>query len=267
MEKHEIDNNGRPILKGSPKKLPAGLGWGVLLASGQNPEPGDTVQVTTRRGKQWLPVLVREFPSGVWSTEDTQAQAGTTRERLENRAERRGEWAESREQKRDAAWAESRSAADLIPIGQPILAGHHSENRHRKDIKRIDNKGLEGLEHHRMVERHNQAANTINLQLREAIFDDDENAVEQLQARISLREAKKNRIKAINAYARKHGTTEGFDLTPEELEDLKRSAKGGHDPNRGYPAYALTGLGGKIRRDKERLAHILECRSTIQGPC
>lgn len=264
MDQHDSE---RPILQGRPKKLPAGLGWGVILASGQNPEPGDTIQVTTRKGKQWLSALVREYSSDVWSTEDTQAQAGTTRERLENRAERRGEWAEIREQKRDAAWAESRRVADLIPIGQPILAGHHSENRHRKDIKRIDMKGLEGLEHHLMVERHDQAANTINRQLRESIFVDDEDAVEQLQARISLREARRNRIKAINAYARKHGTTEGFDLTREEIEDLKRSAKGGHDPNRGYPAYALSGLGGKIRRDKRRLARILGYWSTIQGPC
>jgi Domain of unknown function (DUF3560) len=32
----------------------------------------------------------------------------------------------------------ARERLELIPLGQPILVGHHSEKRHRRDLKRID---------------------------------------------------------------------------------------------------------------------------------
>ena len=38
----------------------------------------------------------------------------------------------------ETAWQQARSVADMIPPGQPILVGHHSEARHRRDLARID---------------------------------------------------------------------------------------------------------------------------------
>lgn len=38
----------------------------------------------------------------------------------------------------DAAYGQSRQLADMIPMGQPVLVGHHSEGRHRRDLARID---------------------------------------------------------------------------------------------------------------------------------
>ena len=32
----------------------------------------------------------------------------------------------------------ARERLEMIPLGQPILVGHHSEKRHRRDLKRID---------------------------------------------------------------------------------------------------------------------------------
>jgi hypothetical protein len=37
----------------------------------------------------------------------------------------------------DAEWEKGRRIADMIPLGQPILVGHHSEGRHRRDLGRI----------------------------------------------------------------------------------------------------------------------------------
>ena len=111
-----LGSNGRPILQGSPKKLPAGRGWGVLAGPGG--QPGDTVQVTTRRGKTWQAILAEEVQYGVWATEDTEERLGSTRERLENRADKREDWAEGRHEKGEKAWEESRKAIDGIPLGQ-----------------------------------------------------------------------------------------------------------------------------------------------------
>jgi len=59
-------------------------------------------------------------------------------ERAEERAERFGEYKQNRD--RDAAQAHAlvESICDHIPLGQPILVGHHSEARARRDAGRIE---------------------------------------------------------------------------------------------------------------------------------
>ncbi|HLW00065.1 MAG TPA: DUF3560 domain-containing protein [Ktedonobacterales bacterium] len=52
-------------------------------------------------------------------------------ERLEERAERHSAEATRR-------YEASNHIAEGIPLGQPILVGHHSERRHRRDLARID---------------------------------------------------------------------------------------------------------------------------------
>jgi Domain of unknown function (DUF3560) len=42
----------------------------------------------------------------------------------------------------------ARERLDVIPLAQPILVGHHSEKRHRKDLTHIDEHFAEAKEHH-----------------------------------------------------------------------------------------------------------------------
>lgn len=62
---------------------------------------------------------------------------------LVDRAEERGERFEGYSDKRKADYEQAHKAvkqiADGIPPGQPILVGHHSERRARKDAERIEN--------------------------------------------------------------------------------------------------------------------------------
>ena len=58
-------------------------------------------------------------------------------ERAEERAERFGEYSENRGKEAQAARDAASRIADAIPFGQPILVGHHSERRARKDAQRI----------------------------------------------------------------------------------------------------------------------------------
>lgn len=60
-------------------------------------------------------------------------------DRAEERAERFGEYSEKRLQDAEAAKNAVSDIADNIPMGQPILVGHHSEKRARKDAERIEN--------------------------------------------------------------------------------------------------------------------------------
>lgn len=60
-------------------------------------------------------------------------------DRAEDRAERFGEYAGNAAARSDAAYARVRQIGDGIPFGQPVLVGHHSERRHRRDLERMDN--------------------------------------------------------------------------------------------------------------------------------
>ncbi|MGW1870440.1 DUF3560 domain-containing protein [Streptomyces mauvecolor] len=59
-------------------------------------------------------------------------------ERAEDRAERFGQYADNAAARSESAWKRGHQLADGIPMGQPVLVGHHSERRARRDQERID---------------------------------------------------------------------------------------------------------------------------------
>ena len=84
----------------------------------------------------WTPVredLLIEF-CGEIGDEDT-----SLADRAEIRAERFGSYSNKRLSDANAAHDYVNSICDGIPMGQPILVGHHSEKHARKDAKRIEN--------------------------------------------------------------------------------------------------------------------------------
>lgn len=193
----------------------------------------------------------------------------TRRERKENRLQRRLKWADSREAKASAKFEAVRKIADNnIPLGQPILVGHHSERHARKDQERMNNGMRAGVESSKMAEHHRSVAGGIEDQLDRSIFSDDVNAVEALQARIAQLENERERMKRTNAQIRKGQgwparlKAEGIELTPAEVATLASVAK--HQayychPKTGsplFPPYALSNLGGRIATDRKRLEQI-----------
>lgn len=60
-------------------------------------------------------------------------------ERAEERADRFEEYSEHRAEDAERAHRAISAIADNIPLGQPILVGHHSERHARKDAARIEN--------------------------------------------------------------------------------------------------------------------------------
>ncbi len=62
----------------------------------------------------------------------------TPEERAAERAERFEKYSENREKEGDAAYKTVKAIQEHIPLGQPILVGHHSEGRHRRDLKKMD---------------------------------------------------------------------------------------------------------------------------------
>lgn len=191
----------------------------------------------------------------------------TYRERLEARAARRREWAGSREAKSDAALNGARSIADGIPMGQPILVGHHSEGRHRRDVARIESGMAAGFEHARKAEEHESKADGIDAQLATSIYSDDVDAVEKIEAKIAAIEAHRDRLKRFNATCRKGSPNEAILNEKEraELASLRRIGSAFLGTGGGFPPYALTNSGANVRRLRERLETIKRDNATREA--
>jgi len=182
----------------------------------------------------------------------------TYRERREGRAKRRREWAEKREEKAAGSLERARGLADMIPLGQPVLSGHHSERRHRRDLDRIEGGYRAGFEQAAKAEEFKSRAANVEAQVSRAIYSDDPDAVEALERRISGLEAERDRIKAYNAICRK-GAPDVSLLDARQAANLEgirahcpyQLGKGG-----AYPAYALANLSGDIGRNRKRLERL-----------
>lgn len=193
----------------------------------------------------------------------------TRRERLAAKAEKRSEWAESRSAKADADWdkADLSEAKSGIPLGQPILVGHHSEARHRRIIAKADNAMRRAAESSKMAAHHRQKAAGLEALLARSIFDDDPDAIEALSARIAAREEQRATNNSINKIVRRKPRAEP---TPEKIQDLiglgmtEATAKALFVPDCGgqvgIPAYVNANLSGNIKRDRDRIPRIQTSR-------
>lgn len=187
----------------------------------------------------------------------------TRRERMEARKERRLEWATSRDRKAQAGFNRARIIADGIPLGQPILVGHHSETRARRDQERIHSGMRQGVESSDMAAHHRSKADGIEHQLSRSIFSDDPDATERLEDRIASLETKREARKAVNKIVHRAPKDQWTPAKETELLALgltQPQAEKLFVPDFmgcvGFPAYSLTNLGANIRRLKERLVSI-----------
>jgi hypothetical protein len=165
-------------------------------------------------------------------------------ERLRARAAKRRAEAESRDKR-------SRDLAGVMN-GQPILVGHHSEKRHRRDLDRIHRDMSRSIEATREAEHLDRRADAAETNA--AISSDDPEALVRLRAKLAGLEAEREEIKRQNRLARK-----GDEAVIAKLAHLLRHTPY-HDPRKGYPSYTLKNLGATIRTTKKRIAE-LEARA------
>jgi hypothetical protein len=171
----------------------------------------------------------------------------TTREKRERRAERLAEWGAAREAKQSALNEAARAdeAATGIPFGQPILVGHHSERRRRKAIDRIDRNMRAAVENSRKAESMAARAENIRAATDHAIYDDDPDAIERLQAKLASLETERERRKQANAaYRREHR---------EALKAMSAYERSQAVP---FPSYSLSNLSGTITTTRQRIERL-----------
>jgi hypothetical protein len=169
----------------------------------------------------------------------------TYRERRLARAEKLRDWSEGNAAKSDARYTASKDLADRIPFGQPILVGHHSEGRARRDAAKIHDGMRAAIDLDEKARRQASSANEIEAQAAGAIYDDDPDAIEALTAKLAKLEARREEMKAANAEYRK--------AHKAELKAMSAYDRGQAIP---FPSYSLQNLGGNIGRARDRLARL-----------
>jgi len=148
------------------------------------------------------------------------------------------------------------SISDMIPFGQPILVGHHSEKHHRRDIERMDNALRGAVEEREKAECYTERAEAA--ESNRTISSDDPQAAEKIKAKIAGLEANQELMKSVNKTFKQTGRL------PEELPEkvkaaaLNNMAVWGKTGLTGtyklpFPSYELTNNNGNISRLRKRV--------------
>ncbi len=143
----------------------------------------------------------------------------------------------------------AREMASVIPFGQPILIGHHSERADRNYRKRIQRTYEKAGELTDKAEHYERRATTES----RAISSDDPDAVTKLRAKIEKAEATQEMMKAANRLVRKGDVDALADLLDCSREKAETVMQPDFCGRRGFADYQLTNNGANIRRMKERI--------------
>jgi hypothetical protein len=185
-----------------------------------------------------------------------EAKKAARLERMRERAARLRSEANARE-------TSARERASHIPFGQPILVGHHSEKRHRRDIERIHQgfgKAHELTKEAEAIEKRADRSERIG-----AISSDDPDVLEKLREKLAGVERDRERMATANRAVRSANPREalraiGFSesliekaLTPDPMGHI------------GFPPYALKNAAAEAARLRERI-RLLEERAARPAP-
>jgi hypothetical protein len=150
--------------------------------------------------------------------------------------------------------------------GTPVLRGHHSERRHRRDLARIDNDMRKSFGAAKEAERLARAASAAESNA--AISSDDPEAVAKLTAKLERLQAAQDRMKLVNGLIRKHAKA-GADATRAALlgaglsvGDVAVAMTPDSFGKLGFPGYSLSGGTAEMARVKKRIAE-LQARAAV----
>jgi len=138
-----------------------------------------------------------------------------------------------------SAYDSSHRLSKMIPFGQPILIGHHSQRRHERHIDKIHNDMGKAI-------KFSNKASTLQSRLKSAlanniISSDDPKALEKLQSKLKFLEQRRTDIKEHNKLARKDKNLETF------------------------PTHKLTNLGQNIKSVKGRIISLEQKKKAMES--
>lgn len=170
-------------------------------------------------------------------------------ERQEARKARYEELAHKAKSESAAASDQARRMASVIPFGQPILVGHHSEGRDRRYRARIWAKQDQACQLAAKASYYEQKAASVG---KGGISSDDPEAVQKLQAELEKLERLQDTMKKANALVRKQDR-EGLAALGFSEARIAQLFTPDFCGRLGFPDYAVTNNSANIRRIKQRI--------------
>jgi hypothetical protein len=144
--------------------------------------------------------------------------------------------------------------------GTPVLIGHHSEGRHRRDLARIERDMRKGAQASRDAQE--LARRAVAAEKNQAISADDPEALVKLRAKVAALETQHVREKALNAVIRKHRGKDAEDMAAALVAVGVSAAlaselvKPDFAGRVGIPDYVMSNRNAEIKRLKARIAQL-----------
>ena len=195
---------------------------------------------------------------------DYQERQEAKRDRLEERAAKAE--AISNERSNTAS-----TLGKMLPFGQPILVGHHSEAKHRKHAESINTNMRKSVEAQDKADYLSRRADSVGSA---GIASDDPEAVEKLKKKLEGLIKSHELMKAVNKIVRSSHMTEEDKIeylvnthgqTEERAKKLLLPCE--FFGKFGFDTYALQNSNANIRTTKKRLEHLeaLHNEAPLQG--
>ena len=157
----------------------------------------------------------------------------------------------------DSRYGAAKQLGECTPFGQPILVGHHSEGRHRRDIAKIDNNMRKSVEAMKKAEHYEQKAASVGTG---GISSDDPEAIDKLNAKLKKLEKDHKEMKGINKIVkskRKNYTDEQKlkDIAEKfpNIEGAEKMLEPDFCGRIGFPSYEMTNSNARMKQVKARI--------------
>lgn len=153
----------------------------------------------------------------------------------------------------------ARKLGSMIPLGQPVLVGHHSEGRHRRVLKRIRAGYEKSATLGQQAQRLERRAARIGSG---GIASDDPKAIEKLREKLKDLEASRQAMKRANEIARKHGMEAALKAAdPDMRRAIEKNIR--HWPGgTKKPFPSMTNTSAEIRRVQQRIEQLEKLRGS-----
>lgn len=175
------------------------------------------------------------------------------KERQEARAERYRQYAENAEKRSNAAFNASSAAVENIPLGQPILVGHHSEKAHRRALDRSNSAMMRCVHESEKAAYYRRKAEAV--ENNDNIYLGDEDAIERLKVKIANLVALQEQMKGANKIVRASKLSDFDKIDGLVHLGISRPKAEKMVANKIlFPGYALTNNNAKINAAKKQLA-------------
>jgi hypothetical protein len=175
-------------------------------------------------------------------------------ERKNNRIQNATKQAGKNEKKSQELAEQAKEMASVIPPGQPILVGHHSENRDRNYRKKIGNKWSQVVEAEKKAEFYADKAESIAKN--DAIYSDDPDALPKLRQKLADCEANHAFMRASDKFLR-NSDKEGFlKVSGASVKLSDQLSAINSYTHTGFPGFAFKNSRAEIDRLKKRIAYL-----------